>query len=86
MTPIAAFGLAGFLSFLFVIACPLMMILMMRGMHGGRGHGHAQAQPKSREQMSMDELKRARDELNQEIGDRAEQLVAGRASRREALR
>ena len=24
-----------------MLACPLMMIFMMRGMHGGRGGGHA---------------------------------------------
>jgi len=86
MTLIAASGLAGLLPFLLVIACPLMMIFMMRGMHGGRGHGHGPTQPKSREQMSMDELKRERDELNAEIGDRAEQLVDARGSRREAPR
>jgi DUF2933 family protein len=70
MTLIAASGLAGLLPLLLVLACPLMMIFMMKGMHGG--HGHRQAEPKSREQMSIDELKQARDELNDEIGQRAE--------------
>jgi hypothetical protein len=71
MTLIGASGIAGLLLFLLVIACPLMMGFMMKGMHGGRGHGHGQAEPKSREQMSMDELKQARDVLNDEIGQRA---------------
>jgi hypothetical protein len=26
-----------------VLACPLMMMLMMGGMHGGHGHGHGGA-------------------------------------------
>ena len=61
-----------------------MMIFMMRGM---RGHGgNAQAGPKPREQMSLDELKQERDELNGLIGDRAEQIVHARGSRREAPR
>lgn len=31
-------GLVGYLPVLLVaLACPLMMVLMMRGMHGGRG-------------------------------------------------
>jgi hypothetical protein len=48
-----------------------MMIFMMRGMHGGHGDGDGHASSKWREQMSMDELKHARDELNDEIGQRA---------------
>jgi hypothetical protein len=71
MTLIGASGIAGLLLFLRVIACPLMMVFMMKGMHGGQRHGHGQAQPKSREQLSMDELKQARDVLNDEIGQRA---------------
>lgn len=84
MTPLAASGIAGLLPFLFVVACPLMMVFMMRGMHGHGGN--AQAAPKPREQMSIDELKHARDELNEEIGGRAEQIVHARGSRREAPR
>jgi len=73
MTLLAATGLAGFLPLLLVLACPLMMVFMMKGMHGG--HGHGQPDQKSREHMSIDELKHERDVLNEEIGQRAEQIV-----------
>jgi DUF2933 family protein len=74
MTVLAASGIASLLPFLLVVACPLMMVFMMRGMHGGHGHGRPEST--SREQMSMDELKHARDELNDEIGRRAERPEA----------
>ena len=32
------------LPYLFILACPVMMIFMMRGMHGGGGHGTAKAE------------------------------------------
>lgn len=70
MTLLAASGIGAALPFLFILICPLAMVFMMRGMHGG--HGHGRPEPKSREQMNMDELKHARDELNVEIGQRAE--------------
>jgi Protein of unknown function (DUF2933) len=72
------------LPFILIAACPLMMFFMMRG----HGHGgHAQADPKPpRAQMSLDELKRERDELNTLIGDRAEQVVHSRRIQREAPR
>lgn len=73
MMPIAATGFTVLIPILFALACPLLMIFMMKGMHGGHGHAHGHAGPKSREQMSMEELKQARDELNDEIGHRAEQ-------------
>ena len=73
-----------YLFLLLILACPLMMIFMMRGMHGHGGS--ALAAPKSREQMSLDELKRERDELNGLIGDRAEQIAHTGGSRREAPR
>lgn len=69
MSVLAASGIAGFLPLLLILACPLMMIFMMRGMHGG----HRQGRQPSREQMTLDELKHTRDELNEEIGQRAEQ-------------
>jgi Protein of unknown function (DUF2933) len=65
---LAATGIASILPVLIVLACPLMMVLMMRGMHG-----HSKARP--REQMDIDELKRERDELNDEIGRRAERTT-----------
>jgi hypothetical protein len=83
MSTLAASGLGGFGWLLFALACPLMMIFMMRGMHGGHGHGHAghgapaepAETPRPRETMSIDELKRERDELNALIGERAEEAV-----------
>jgi hypothetical protein len=84
MTLLAASGATALLPFLLIVACPLMMIFMMRGMHG-KG-GNAQAESKPREQMSLDELKQERDKLNGLIGDRAEQIVHARGNRREAPR
>ena len=69
MSVLAASGIAGFLPLLLILACPLMMIFMMRGMHGPQGHGRQAP----REQMTLAELKHTRDELNEEIGHRAEQ-------------
>ena len=70
MTIVAASGLAGSLWVLVAIACPLMMIFMMRGMRGG---DHAAGEPpKPLAGMSLEELKHERDVLNEEIGQRAE--------------
>ena len=72
MPLIAASGLGLAIPIVLILVCPLMMVVMMRGMHGGSGHGgHGESKPKPREQMTLDELKEARDELNAEIGDRA---------------
>jgi hypothetical protein len=49
------------LFFLLILACPLMMIFMMRG-HGGHEHRDVSA--------SVDELRRQRDELDREIAAR----------------
>lgn len=75
MTLLAASGFAGLIPLLFVLACPLMMIFMMRGMHGHSGHAQAGNEHHSRDQMTLDELKRERDELNEQIADRAEQIT-----------
>lgn len=64
MALLAASGLAGLLPLLLVLACPLLMLFMMRG------HGHGDHSRKS-----IDELKAERDELNDEIGRRAERTV-----------
>jgi len=62
---------------LLVLACPLMMMLMMRGGHGQGGHGgHASGchgghgqEPTPRE-TSTDDLRRQRAELDREIEHR----------------
>lgn len=83
MSLLAATGLAGFLPLLLVLACPLLMVFMMRGMHGSHGHGD---QSPLRKEMSLDELKKERDELNDLIGERAETIVHSRGYRDEARR
>lgn len=60
MTLVAATGAAAVLPFVLLLACPLIMVFMMRGMHGS-------SKPKN-----LEELKRDRDALNAEIADRAE--------------
>jgi hypothetical protein len=53
-----------YLFLLLVLACPLMMVFMMRGMHGG--HGHTSSQPSA----SLDELRAQRDQLDRRIEER----------------
>ncbi len=72
-----------YLLLLLILACPLMMILMMRGMHGRRGgnadgevHGHAgcgHGRSDSDASPSLDELRRQRHELDQQIEAREEE-------------
>lgn len=72
MSLLAISAATGLLPLLLVLACPLMMVFMMRGMHGGRGHaGRGDSALKS-----LDELKAERDRLNEEIGRRAEETAA----------
>ena len=70
MTLIFATGFPGLFALLFVLACPLMMLFMMRGMHGQGGRAHRRG-----EQMTLDEMKRERDSLNEQIAERAEQMT-----------
>jgi hypothetical protein len=56
--------MGNYLFLLLILACPLMMILMMRGMHGSRGHSGTDSAP------SLDELRRRRDELDRQIEER----------------
>ena len=79
---VAASGLASLLTVLIVLACPLMMIVMMRGMHGGHGAGHAGGrhggtsdEHPDYSRKTLDELMHERDELNEEIAQRAEETV-----------
>ena len=53
-----------YLFLLLILACPLLMWLMMRGGHGRGGHAHSHGPA------SIDDLRRRRDELDQEIAVR----------------
>ena len=54
------------LFLLLILACPLMMVFMMRG-HGGHAGGHPHHDPST---ASVDDLRRQRDELDREIATR----------------
>jgi len=74
------------LFFLLLLACPIAMVFMMRGMHGG--HGHAKAEDGAQhgaghggchsggghdhepDESSLDDLRSRRAELDREIADR----------------
>lgn len=79
------------LLFLLILACPLMMIFMMRG-HGGHGghdqtagansqsdgeHGHVHDEHCRHDDESLDDLKRSRDELDERIAAREHEERAG---------
>jgi Spy/CpxP family protein refolding chaperone len=62
---------------LLILACPLMMIWMMRGMHGGtadagnaQGHAAGCSDGHHNSTASLDELRRQRDQLDREIEQR----------------
>ena len=55
------------LLLLVLLACPLMMVFMMRGGHGHGGHGQG---GHTSEPASLDDLRRRRDELDREIAAR----------------
>ena len=65
--------LGALLILLLVLACPLMMVFMHRGGHGGhashgKGHGHMQgAVDEVSDTGSLDELRSRRAELDTEI-------------------
>jgi hypothetical protein len=69
---VAASAFAGLLPLLIVLACPLMMIFMMRGMHGHGSDGAGREEQALRTR-TLEELKHERDLLNEEIGSRVEQ-------------
>lgn len=74
------------LFLLLLLACPLAMMFMMRGMHGGHGqaraheedvhkgdgHGgcHSSGRPHEPDNVSLDDLRTRRTELDHEIADR----------------
>ncbi len=83
-----------YLFLLLVLACPLMMIFMMRGMHGSHGGsadgGHARGMSggchggtTSDSSASLDDLRRHRDDLDRQIEQREaeEQTPVGSAWR-----
>jgi hypothetical protein len=68
------------LFLLLLIACPLMMFFMMRGMHGGHGghadNGHTHGNGGDHDHTgtdsntSLDELRRQREQLDRQIEQR----------------
>ena len=70
--------MSAYLFLLLVLLCPLMMIFMMRGMHGGHsdgGHGHGagdchDGNHDTSTKTSLDDLRRQREELDYEIEKR----------------
>ena len=70
---------------LLLLACPLMMVWMMRGghghgAHGGGGHDHSKAEEA---EPSLDELRRRRDEIDRLIEEQepSERETVGAGSR-----
>ncbi len=55
---------------LIVLACPLMMVFMMRGGHGHGHGGDAHGEPAEPAETSMDDLRRRRAELDRLIDER----------------
>ena len=71
--------MSSYLFFLLILACPLAMIFMMRGMRGGHGddaNGHAQdhaagsGHSHGDTTASLKELRRQRGDLDREIEER----------------
>ena len=72
--------MGSYLFFLLILACPLAMILMMRGMmgggHGGDANGHAQnhtagnGHSRGDTTTSLQELRRQRGDLDRQIEER----------------
>ena len=56
--------MGSYLFFLLIVACPLMMMFMMRGGHGHGGRAHSAG---ASEPASLEELRRRRDELDDQI-------------------
>jgi hypothetical protein len=53
------------LPFLFILVCPLLMLFMMRGMHGSHKHNSGEAEAQDR--MSAAELRTLRDDLTARV-------------------
>jgi hypothetical protein len=76
-----------FLPLLFLLICPLMMVFMMRGMHGG-GHKKPDAEhSSSEERLSATELRDLRAELDarlEELNGRIDTMGAPEARHADA--
>jgi len=70
---------ANYLFLLLVLACPLMMVWMMRGGHGAHGAGGHDSSHHEEPQGSLEELRARRDELDRVIEEResSERAPAG---------
>lgn len=53
------------LPFLFILICPVMMLFMMRGMHGGRNQQASDTH--EMKGMNTSELRRLRDEVDERL-------------------
>lgn len=63
-----------------LLACPLLMMLMMRGGHGhGEHHGHGNDRQQAEPDASIADLRRRRNELDRLIEER-ERPGVGRSS------
>ena len=59
------------LFFLLILACPIGMMLMMRGRHAMHGHGPEDTdEPQASRYASLDELHSQREALDEEIARR----------------
>lgn len=58
------------LFFLLLLACPLAMVFMMRGMLGDHGHQSGAHDSRASAESSLDELRAHRSELDHQIADR----------------
>ncbi|RJG22473.1 DUF2933 domain-containing protein [Paenibacillus thiaminolyticus] len=59
-------------TWLLLLACPIMMVLMMFGMHGGHGHGHGnhgKGTPEDMQKMQreLDEVKAQNERMRKDI-------------------
>lgn len=74
-----------FLPYLFILVCPLMMLFMMRGMHGRRsdnapGHGAFDEHGTLRRGQSLTSLNDERDRLEEQLAELDAEIDANAAS------
>ncbi len=71
--------MGNYLPLLFILACPLMMIFMMRGMHGGHDMGASDQEPSHDEESNRNHRDAVR--ADQRIVDLERQVAQLRAQR-----